>query len=46
MKHFLLSALSALALAGCATVGPDYRSPAPGAPAQEPFLSGPAARRR
>ena len=40
MKHFLLSALSALALAGCATVGPDYRSPAPGAPAQEPFLSG------
>ncbi|HKR25299.1 MAG TPA: TolC family protein, partial [Allosphingosinicella sp.] len=31
--------LAPLALAGC-MVGPDYRSPAPGAPAQDPFLGG------
>ena len=34
----LLSALSALALAACATVGPDYASPEGAQPAQAPFL--------
>jgi len=35
----LLAAASLLALAACTTVGPDYKSPAPAAPAQAPFLS-------
>jgi len=35
----LLGSMTALALAGCA-VGPNYRSPAPQAPAQSPFVSG------
>lgn len=35
----LAALLAPLALAGC-MVGPDYRSPAPGAPAQDPFLGG------
>ena len=38
MKRRLESSLIALVLAGC-TVGPDYRSPAPQAPSQTPFLS-------
>jgi NodT family efflux transporter outer membrane factor (OMF) lipoprotein len=37
MKNLLLAGLSALALAGCTTVGPNFRSPAPTAPAQQPF---------
>ena len=35
----LLTLTAALALAACTTVGPDYRSPAPQAPSQAPFLS-------
>ena len=38
MKRPILSALGALALTGC-MVGPNYRSPEPGAPAQSPFMS-------
>lgn len=38
MKRTFLAAVSALALAGCATVGPDFQSPAPGAPSQDAFL--------
>ena len=37
MKRFLGLAVSALALAGCTAVGPDYRSPETQAPAQAPF---------
>jgi NodT family efflux transporter outer membrane factor (OMF) lipoprotein len=37
MYRKLLTGLSALALAACTTVGPDFRSPAPSAPAQQPF---------
>lgn len=37
MKRILLAASGALALAACATVGPDYQSPAPAAPAQSGF---------
>lgn len=40
MTRLLVSALGALALAACTTVGPDYRSPAPEAPSQSPFLGG------
>lgn len=39
MSRNLLAGFGALLLAGC-MVGPDYRSPAPAAPAQDPFLSG------
>ena len=39
MKQFFGGALAALALAGCA-VGPDFKSPAPQAPGQTPFVSG------
>lgn len=39
MKRGIATAAAALALTGC-MVGPNYRSPAPGAPAQDPFLSG------
>ncbi|HYI43167.1 MAG TPA: TolC family protein [Sphingomicrobium sp.] len=39
MRHVLIAGLSAVALAACTTVGPDYRSPAPAAPAQQPFAS-------
>ncbi len=39
MRRAAAALLASLALAGC-MVGPDYRSPAPGAPAQDPFLSG------
>jgi NodT family efflux transporter outer membrane factor (OMF) lipoprotein len=38
MKRAIATPLTALALAGC-MVGPNYRSPAPEAPAQKPFLS-------
>lgn len=38
MKRAIVAALAALALSGC-MVGPNYRSPAPEAPAQTPFLS-------
>ena len=38
MKRFLLIASSLIALGGCATVGPNFRSPAPSAPAQQPFV--------
>ena len=39
MKHrFSVIAASGLVLAACATVGPNYRSPEPQAPAQQPFL--------
>lgn len=38
MKRRIAIALTGLALAGC-MVGPNYRSPAPEAPAQAPFLS-------
>ena len=38
MKRLILAATSALALAACTTVGPDYRSPTPAAPSQDPFL--------
>jgi NodT family efflux transporter outer membrane factor (OMF) lipoprotein len=34
----LLAAASLFALAACTTVGPKYRSPAPAAPAQAPFI--------
>ncbi|MEO7178095.1 MAG: TolC family protein [Allosphingosinicella sp.] len=34
-----LAAASALALAACTTVGPDYKTPAPNAPSQAPFAS-------
>ncbi len=37
-KRLFLIASSALTLAACATVGPNYRSPAPQAPAQQPFV--------
>jgi NodT family efflux transporter outer membrane factor (OMF) lipoprotein len=40
MMRLLLSTAAALTLAGCATVGPDYESPAPGAPGQTAFFSG------
>jgi NodT family efflux transporter outer membrane factor (OMF) lipoprotein len=39
MKRQFAAVMAALALTGC-MVGPDYRSPAPQAPAQAPFLSG------
>jgi NodT family efflux transporter outer membrane factor (OMF) lipoprotein len=39
MRRILLLVASALALAGCAAVGPDYRKPAVSAPAQAPFAS-------
>jgi NodT family efflux transporter outer membrane factor (OMF) lipoprotein len=42
MYRFLLSAASALALAACTTVGPDYRAPSPAAAepnAAAPFVS-------
>lgn len=38
MNLRLLSALSMVTLAGCASVGPNFRSPAPGVPGQTPFL--------
>jgi NodT family efflux transporter outer membrane factor (OMF) lipoprotein len=38
MRRLLVIGTAALALAGC-MVGPDYRSPKPGAPGQAPFLS-------
>jgi NodT family efflux transporter outer membrane factor (OMF) lipoprotein len=38
MIRNLLPAVSALALAACTTVGPDFRSPAPDAPAQAEFV--------
>lgn len=38
MIRSLLAAASALALAACTTVGPDYRSPTPSAPAQTGFV--------
>ncbi|HVF82977.1 MAG TPA: efflux transporter outer membrane subunit [Sphingomicrobium sp.] len=38
MKRVLLTAASFVPLAACATVGPNYRSPAPQAPAQQPFV--------
>ena len=38
MKRIIATSLATLALAGC-MVGPNYRSPAPEAPAQTPFLS-------
>jgi NodT family efflux transporter outer membrane factor (OMF) lipoprotein len=38
MKHLLIAATSALALAACTTVGPDYRSPTSAAPAQESLV--------
>ena len=38
MKRLCLIAASSVALAGCATVGPNFQSPAPKAPAQQPFL--------
>lgn len=39
MKHrFSVIAASSLVLAACATVGPNYRSPEPQAPAQQPFI--------
>jgi NodT family efflux transporter outer membrane factor (OMF) lipoprotein len=34
-----LTLTGAFALAGCTAVGPDYRSPTPQAPGQEPFVS-------
>jgi len=39
MKRLILATAAALALAGCTTVGPNFRSPAPAAPAQQPFES-------
>lgn len=39
MKRPLTTAAVAVALGGCAAVGPNFRSPAPGAPAQRPFVS-------
>jgi NodT family efflux transporter outer membrane factor (OMF) lipoprotein len=39
VKRRFASAAAAVALTGC-MVGPNYRSPMPQAPAQEPFLSG------
>jgi NodT family efflux transporter outer membrane factor (OMF) lipoprotein len=38
MRRWLATAAAAVALGGC-MVGPNYRSPAPEAPAQSPFLS-------
>lgn len=38
INRLLLAAASSAALAACTTVGPDYRSPAPQAPAQQPFV--------
>jgi outer membrane protein TolC len=38
MIRKLIIAASALAVAACTTVGPNYSSPAPAAPAQQPFL--------
>src|SRR3546814_4049756 len=40
MIRSLLPIVGALALTGCATVGPDYTSPAPGAPGQSAFMGG------
>ena len=39
MIRTLLATASLLVLAACTTVGPDYQSPAPAAPAQAPFAS-------
>jgi NodT family efflux transporter outer membrane factor (OMF) lipoprotein len=39
IRKILPAALAALALSGCAAVGPNYSSPAPRAPAQAPFSS-------
>lgn len=39
MTRLLLAAVSALALASCASVGPDYRPPAPQPAAQASFVS-------
>lgn len=38
IDRLLLIAASSAVLAACTTVGPNYRSPAPQAPAQQPFL--------
>ena len=40
MKRTVIIVAAGLALAACATVGPDNRSPEPGAPGQSPFVSG------
>lgn len=37
MRNVVLAGLGALALASCTTVGPNFRSPAPSAPAQQEF---------
>lgn len=39
MRKALLALASALTLSACAAVGPNYVSPAPQAPARQPFLS-------
>jgi NodT family efflux transporter outer membrane factor (OMF) lipoprotein len=39
MKRLILAMAGALLVAGCTTVGPDYETPVPGAPAQSPFAS-------
>ena len=39
IRKLLLPAVSALALAACTTVGSNYETPAPSAPAQVPFAS-------
>lgn len=39
MKHVLLTAAGALALAGCTTVGPDYEAPVTTPAAQDQFVS-------
>jgi NodT family efflux transporter outer membrane factor (OMF) lipoprotein len=39
MRRWIGAAIVALALTGCAAVGPDYRSPAARAPSQTPFVS-------
>ena len=38
MKKRLAALAAVMALSACATVGPDYESPAPAAPAQTDFL--------
>src|SRR3546814_494335 len=40
MIRSLRPIVGSLALTGCATVGPDYTSPAPGAPGQSAFMGG------
>jgi NodT family efflux transporter outer membrane factor (OMF) lipoprotein len=39
MRRLLLVLAAASALTACTTVGPDYQSPAPGQPGQDPFFS-------